>query len=157
MWNHFGSILESFSGSGNQMEPDGVWKAPGPFWLIKHMQSCGTPPFRCRVVNLERSNTVKTHTKWVVILRSGTRCTFYRPLIHRQDPYRMNLFGEYILKAKNSCSHAHEKNVSPKKNVCGKPHEKHVNLSHKKQPAAMLKTKKILFLSMVVKFIIETK
>ena len=26
--------------------------------------------------------------------RSGARFRFYRPLIHRQNPYRMNLFGE---------------------------------------------------------------
>ena len=25
---------------------------------------------------------------------SGDRLTLYRPLIHRQDPYRINLFGE---------------------------------------------------------------
>ena len=29
--------------------------------------SCEHPPFCCRVVNLEHSNTVKTQTKWVVI------------------------------------------------------------------------------------------
>ena len=27
---------------------------------------------------------------------SGDRCGFYRPLIHRQDPYRINLFGEHF-------------------------------------------------------------
>ena len=40
--------------------------------------------------------------------RSGARFRFYRPLIHRQNPYRMNLFGEildqkeYFLSGKNS-------------------------------------------------------
>ena len=27
--------------------------------------------------------------------RSGARFTFYRPLMNRQDPYRINLFGEF--------------------------------------------------------------
>ena len=36
----------------------------------------------------------KNTYKMSVNFRSGARCTLYRPLIHRQDPYRINLFGE---------------------------------------------------------------
>ena len=88
---------------GNQIAilwPDGAREAAGSrklFFCERARNSCEHPPFRCRVVNLDRSNTVTTHThKMSVNFRSGARCTLYRPLIHRQDPYRINLFGEYI-------------------------------------------------------------
>ena len=38
-----------------------IWSRKSIF-CERARNSCGTPLFRCRVVNLERSNTVKTHT-----------------------------------------------------------------------------------------------
>ena len=37
---HFEFIFGSFLRLAGEMEPDEVWKAPGPFSLIKHMQTC---------------------------------------------------------------------------------------------------------------------
>ena len=56
--------------------------------------SCEHPPFRCRVVNLERSNTVKNVYNVIEHFAFGDQCTLDRPLKNCQDPYRTNLFGE---------------------------------------------------------------
>ena len=42
IWVSFGiHFFGSFLRLAGEMEPDEVWKAPGPFSLIKHMQTCG--------------------------------------------------------------------------------------------------------------------
>jgi hypothetical protein len=81
------------------MEPDEVWKAPGPFSLSGlairasnpiSLQS-GEPRTLKHCKNTYKSERTKS---------SGDRARLYRPLIHRQDPYKINLFGEYTEKDK---------------------------------------------------------
>ena len=60
--DHFWMLWESLGDQNAISWPAGAREAGGRKKMIfceRARNSCGHPPFRCRVVNLERSNTLK--------------------------------------------------------------------------------------------------